>query len=127
MKNWMSKMLSAITGNSGAGNQTNALRKISVDEAAAMMACENGYMILDVRRPGEYRAKHIPNAINIPNESIRKNEIPELPDKNQLILVYCQSGSRSKEASKKLVRLGYTNVVNFGGISDWKGETETDI
>lgn len=127
MKNWMSKMLSVITGNSGAGNQTNVLRKISVDEAAAMMARENGYMILDVRRPGEYRAKHIPNAINVPNESIRKNEIPELPDKNQLILVYCQSGSRSKEASKKLVRLGYTNVVNFGGISDWKGETETDI
>ena len=127
MKNWMSKMLSVITGNSGAGNQTNVLRKISVDEAVAMMARENGYMILDVRRPGEYRAKHIPNAINVPNESIRKNEIPELPDKNQLILVYCQSGSRSKEASKKLVRLGYTNVVNFGGISDWKGETETDI
>ena len=68
---------------------------------------------------------HIPNAINIANESIGTDEIPELPDKNQLIMVYCRSGRRSKEASEKLVKLGYTNIVEFGGILDWKGEIIT--
>ena len=82
-------------------------------------------VLLDVRRPDEYAAGHIPNAINVPNESIGTDEIPELPDKDQLIMVYCRSGRRSKEASEKLVKLGYTNIVEFGGILDWKGETVT--
>ena len=103
-----------------------AFRQISADEAAEIMARELGYVILDVRRRDEYAAKHIPNAINISNESIRTREIPELPDKDQLILVHCHSGRRSKEASKKLVKLGYTNIVNFGGIVDWKGETVSE-
>ena len=80
-------------------------------------------MILDVRRVDEFAAGHIPGAINIPNESIGTDEIPELPNKDQLILVYCRSGNRSKQASKKLVDLGYTNIVEFGGIIDWPGET----
>ena len=62
---------------------------------------------------------------NVPNESIGTSDIPELPDKDQLIMVYCRSGRRSKEASEKLVKLGYTNIVEFGGILDWKGEIET--
>ena len=81
-------------------------------------------VILDVRRPDEFAAGHIPNAVNIPNESIGADEIDELPDKDRLILVYCRSGNRSKQASEKLVRLGYTNIVEFGGILDWKGEIE---
>ena len=89
-----------------------------------MMKKESGYIILDVRRADEYAAGHIPGAINLPNEEIGANEIPELPDKSQLILVYCRSGRRSKEASEKLVKLGYTNIVEFGGILDWKGEME---
>ena len=97
-----------------------------MDEAVNMMAQEAGYIILDVRRPDEYADGHIPNAINVPNESIGTDEIPELPDKDQLIMVYCRSGRRSKEASEKLVRLGYTNIVEFGGILDWKGEIVTD-
>lgn len=99
-------------------------RQISMDEAVAMMEQENGYIILDVRTPAEFAEKHIPNAINIPNETIGTNEISALPDKDQLIMVYCRSGRRSKEAAEKLVKLGYTNVVEFGGILDWKGETE---
>ena len=95
------------------------------DEAVSMMAQESGYIILDVRRPDEFAAGHIPNAINVANETIGTAEIPELPDKNQLIMVYCRSGRRSKEASEKLVKLGYTNIVEFGGILDWKGETVT--
>ena len=94
-----------------------------MDEAFAMMERESGYIILDVRRPDEYAAGHIPNAINIPNENIGTDEISQLSDKDQLIMVYCRSGRRSKEASEKLVKLGYTNIVEFGGILDWKGET----
>lgn len=104
-------------------NKHNTYRRITMDEAVTVMAQETGYIILDVRRPDEFAAGHIPGAINVPNESIGTAEIPELPDKNQLIMVYCRSGRRSKEAAEKLVKLGYTNIVEFGGILDWKGET----
>ena len=99
-------------------------KQITMSEAVEMMESESYYIILDVRRPDEFAAGHIPNAINIPNESIGTGEISELPDKDQLILVYCRSGNRSKQASQKLVKLGYSNVVEFGGINDWKGEIE---
>ena len=128
MKKLLPILLSALifTGCSGTSNsQTNTYRSITMDDAVTMMAQETGYIILDVRRPDEYAAGHIPNAINVPNESIGTDEIPELPNKDQLIMVYCRSGRRSKEASEKLVKLGYTNIVEFGGILDWKGEIET--
>ena len=80
-----------------------------------------------VRTTEEYKEKHIPNAINIPNETIGREEISELPDKEKLILVYCRSGNRSKQAAKKLADLGYTNIVEFGGINDWAGETVSGI
>ena len=118
-------LLSALmfTGCAGtSNNQTNTYRQISMDEAVTMMAQESGYIILDVRRPDEFAAGHIPNAINVANETIGMAEIPELPDKDQLIMVYCRSGRRSKEASEKLVKLGYTNIVEFGGIIDWEYE-----
>ena len=83
----------------------------------------SGAVLLDVRTPEEYREGHIPGAINIPNETIGDQDIPELPVKEQLSLVYCRSGNRSKQASEKLVKLGYTNLVEFGGINDWTGET----
>ena len=128
MKKLLPILLSALmfTGCAGTSNsQTNTYRSITMDEAVDMMAQETGYIILDVRRPDEFAAGHIPNAINVPNESIGTDEIPELPNKDQLIMVYCRSGRRSKEASEKLVKLGYTNIVEFGGILDWKGEIET--
>ena len=100
-------------------------RQINMDEAITMMEEESSYIILDVRTPEEFADKHIPGAINIPNETISTEEIPELPDKDQLILVYCRSGNRSKQASEKLAALGYTNIVEFGGINDWPGETVT--
>ena len=99
-------------------------RQISMEEAVTMMAEETDYIILDVRRADEYAGGHIPGAINVANESIGTAEIPELPDKDQLILVYCRSGNRSKQASQKLADLGYTNIVEFGGILDWTGEIE---
>ena len=101
-------------------------QQVSMDEAIAIMESESDYMILDVRTTEEFADKHIPDAINIPNETIGTEDIPELPDKDQLILVYCRSGNRSKQASDKLVGLGYTNIVEFGGINDWPGETVSD-
>ena len=127
MKKLIPILLSALmfTGCAATNNiQTNTYRQIAMDEAVTMMAQETGYIILDVRRPDEFAAGHIPNAINVPNESIGTDEIPELTHKDQLIMVYCRSGRRSKEASEKLVKLGYTNIVEFGGILDWKGEIE---
>ena len=99
-------------------------RQISMEEAVTMMEQESDYLILDVRRADEFAAGHIPGAINIANESIGTAEIPELPDKDRLILVYCRSGNRSKQAAQKLADLGYTNIVEFGGILEWTGEIE---
>ena len=106
--------------------ETASYRQISMDEAITMMEEESGYIILDVRTPEEFADKHIPGAVNIPNETIAAEEIPELPDKDQLILVYCRSGNRSKQASEKLADMGYTNVVEFGGINSWPGETVSE-
>ena len=106
------------------GSSSLGYRQISMDEAVKIMKDEKDYIILDVRRPDEFAEGHIPGAINVPNEEIGTEEIPELPDKSQLILVYCRSGRRSKEASEKLVKLGYTNIVEFGGIQDYEGEIE---
>ena len=112
-----------VAGCAAPAESEASYRQVSMDEAIAMMEEKNDYIILDVRTPEEFVEKHIPDAINIPNETIGTEEIPELPDKEQLILVYCRSGNRSKQASEKLVRLGYTNIVEFGGINDWPGET----
>ena len=81
-------------------------------------------MILDVRRADEFADGHIPGAINVANEDIQDVEPAELPDKNQTIYVYCRSGNRSKQAASKLAAMGYTNIIEFGGIMDWTGEIE---
>ena len=111
-----------LSGCAAQAQKEQSNRQINMDEAIAMMEAENVYIILDVRTPEEFSEKHIPGAINIANETIGSEEIPELPDKDQLILVYCRSGNRSRQASEKLVALGYTNIVEFGGINDWPGE-----
>lgn len=128
MKKLLSIFISTLflVGCAVPAEQEISYRQITMDEAVAMMEEEEGYIILDVRTAAEFDEKHIPGAINIPNEAIGTDAIPELPDKDQLILVYCRSGNRSKQASEKLVKLGYTNVVEFGGIIDWPGETETN-
>lgn len=99
-------------------------RQISMDEAVELMKEETGYLILDVRTIEEYESGHIPGAVCVPNETIGDTAPAELPDKEQLIFVYCRSGNRSKQAAKKLIALGYSNIVEFGGIIDWNGETE---
>ena len=115
-----------LTGCAASAEQKNSFRQVSMDEAISMMEKESNYIILDVRTPEEFSEKHIPNAINIPNETIGSEDIQELPDKDQLILVYCRSGNRSKQASGKLAELGYTNIVEIGGINDWTGDTVSE-
>lgn len=120
---WIALFL--LTG-CGALDGESGYRRIGMEEAVVMMEEESGYIILDVRTPEEFGEKHIPGAVNIPNETIGTEEIPDLPDKEQLILVYCRSRNRSKQASEKLADLGYTNIVEFGGINDWEGETTSE-
>ncbi len=118
--------LMLLVGCGTTSSETASYRQISMEDAVTMMAEEENYIILDVRTADEYAGGHIPEAINFPNESIGSEEIPNLPDKNQLILVYCRSGNRSKQASEKLAALGYTNIVEFGGINNWPGETVSE-
>ena len=100
--------------------------QISGAEAKALMDSESGYIIIDARTQEEYDQGHIPGAIMIPEYEIADRAEKELPDKDQLILVYCRSGRRSKIAAEELVKLGYTNVKEFGGIIDWEYETVKD-
>ena len=108
-----------------AGNKADYTR-ISQEEAKEMMARDDGHVIVDVRRQDEYDAGHIPGAILIPNETIGSDAPEALPDYDQIILVYCRSGNRSKQASEKLAAIGYKNVYEFGGINSWTGEIVTD-
>ena len=97
---------------------------ITAEEAKQIMDTEKGYIILDVRTQEEYDEGHIPGAIVIPHEEIAERAEDALTDKDQLILVYCRSGRRSKIAAEALAELGYTNIKEFGGIIDWPYEVE---
>ena len=107
-------------GCSNGGSAT--YEQISGAEAKALMDSESGCIIIDARTQEEYDEGHIPGAILIPEYEIADRAERELPDKDQLILVYCRSGRRSKIAAEALVKLGYTNVKEFGGIIDWEYE-----
>ncbi|MBQ5671583.1 MAG: rhodanese-like domain-containing protein [Oscillospiraceae bacterium] len=100
-------------------------RTVSQEEAMKIMEEEADYVILDVRTQAEYDEGHIPGAVLVPHDTI-KGDVPELPDKKQLILVYCRSGNRSKQAAQALADAGYESVVEFGGINTWPGEIVTD-
>jgi rhodanese-related sulfurtransferase len=100
------------------------IQYVSMNDIEKIMNENENYIILDVRTIEEYNDGHIPGAICIPNETIDENVVSKLPDKEQLILIYCRSGNRSKQATKKLKDLGYLNLIEFGGIIDWPGEIE---
>lgn len=110
-----------LAGRKAYGKEGAGFKVISKDEAKKIMEGEEAYTIVDVRTKEEYATGHIPKAISIPNESIGGNEPKELPDKDKIILVYCRSGNRSRQASRKLAAMGYTNVCDFGGIMNWRG------
>ena len=101
-------------------------KKISAADAKARMDSGDTIIILDVRTQEEYDAGHIPGAILVPNETIVDKQPELLPDLDAEILVYCRSGNRSAQAAKKLIAIGYTNVVDFGGIIDWPYDVVSD-
>ena len=102
--------------------QAASYEQITQEEAKQIMDTTNGYILLDTRTREEYDQSHIPGALLIPHTEIAEQAEEELPDKDQVILVYCRSGNRSKQASEVLVELGYTNIKEFGGIIDWPYE-----
>lgn len=110
--------------NSDSGSNSNSHQQVDAEAAKELMDTEDDYVILDARTQTEYDEGHIPGAILIPHDTVATAAENALPDKDQLILVYCRSGNRSKEASQALVDLGYTNVVEFGGINSWPYEVE---
>ena len=117
-------MLLTACGQDKENDQGAVYVNITAEEAKEIMDSEEGYIILDVRTQEEYDEGHIPGAIVIPHEEIADKAEEALTDKDQLILVYCRSGRRSKIAAEALVELGYTNIKEFGGIIDWPYEVE---
>ena len=117
-------LLLTACGQNKENDQGAVYMNITAEEAKVLMDSEEGYIILDVREQDEYNAGHIPGAILIPYTQIEDKADKMLPDKDQLILVYCRSGRRSKLAAEALVELGYTNIKEFGGIIDWPYEVE---
>lgn len=97
---------------------------ISMNEAVELMQRETDYILLDVRHDYEYMEGHIPGAILLDNDNISAETTKQFNDRSQLILIYCRSGRRSKEAAQKFVDMGYTNIIEIGGIIDWTGEIE---
>ncbi len=117
-------MLLTACGQAKENDQGVGYMNITAAEAKEIMDSQEGYIILDVRTQEEYDKGHIPGAILIPNTEIEDRAEEVLPDKDQLILIYCRSGRRSKMAAEILVELGYTNIREFGGILDWPYEVE---
>lgn len=117
-------MLLTACGQANENPKEAIYMNINAEQAKKIMDTESGYIILDVRTQEEYDEAHIPGAIVIPNTELEVRAESELPDKDQMILVYCRSGRRSKLAADILVELGYTNIYEFGGIIDWPYETE---
>ena len=117
-------MLLPACGQTEEKKQEEVYMNISAQEAKEIMDTTEGYIILDVRTQKEYDERHIPNAILIPDTEIAEKAEESLTDKDQMLLVYCRSGRRSKLAAETLVELGYTNIREFGGIIDWPYEVE---
>ena len=117
-------MMLTACGQDKENDQGAVYMNITAEEAKQIMDTEEGYVILDVRKQEEYDQGHIPGAIVISHEEIAEKADEVLTDKDQLILVYCRSGRRSKIAAEALVELGYTNIKEFGGIIDWPYEVE---
>lgn len=99
-------------------------RYSDMEEALALYEAGGDHLFVDVRTPDEYAQGHIPGAVNVPNDTIGEEPVPELPDLDRTLLVYCRTGVRSLAASEKLAAAGYTAVVDIGGILDWKGKTK---
>lgn len=124
MKKLMIILIGCLLSFCGCQKESNTYTQMSMSDALKEMEKSDGYILLDVRRNDEYAAGHIKGAINISNEAILRGEVELLSDKNQKIYVYCRSGNRSLQSAKKLSELGFTNMVEIGGILDYSGELE---
>ena len=128
MKKWILPLLAVMMltacGQTSENDRGAVYMNITAEKAKQIMDTEEGYIILDVRTQEEYDQGHIPDAVLFPLDDIEGKAHVVLPDKDQLILVYCRSGNRSKKAAEILVELGYTNIKEFGGIIDWPYEVE---
>ena len=120
----LAAFLLAACGQANQNSQEAVYMNITAEEAKQIMDTQEGYIILDTRARYEYDESHIPGAIVIPHDEVKEKAEQLLPNKDQLILVYCRSGRRSKLAAEALVELGYTNIKEFGGIIDWPYETQ---
>ena len=106
------------------GSKTD-YQTMEINDAAEMIAADDGHVLVDVRTQAEFEEKHIPGAILLPLEDIKDGRLERLPDKDQIILLYCRTGRRAEDAAEYLAKKGYTNIYEIGGIIDWKGETVT--
>lgn len=127
MKHIIALLAAALLALTGCSSTSAAYQRVSAEEAKELMDTQKDYILLDVRTPEEFAQAHIPGAICIPNETIGTQPIDQLPSKEQMILIYCRSGNRSKQAADKLAKLGYANLVEFGGIQDWPYETVSEL
>lgn len=117
-------LLLTACGQEKESHQGAVYMNITAEQAKEIMDTEEGYIILDVRTAEEYAQGYIPGAVLLPLDDVRERAEQVLPAKDQLLLVYCRSGRRSKEACQILVELGYTNIKEFGGILDWPYEVQ---
>lgn len=106
------------------GSKTD-YQTMEINDAAEMIAADDGHLLVDVRTKEEFEEKHLPGAILLPVDDIKDGRLERLPDKDQTILLYCRTGRRAKDAAEYLAKKGYTNIYEIGGIIDWKGETVT--
>ena len=104
------------------GSKTD-YQTMEINDAAEMIAADDGHLLVDVRTQAEFEEKHIPGAILLPVEDIKDGRLERLPDKDQTILLYCRTGRRAEDAAAYLAKKGYTNIYEIGGIIDWKGGT----
>ncbi|MFP4430364.1 MAG: rhodanese-like domain-containing protein [Spirochaetota bacterium] len=74
-------------------------------------------VLVDVRTPGEFDSGHIPGARNIPHTEIAG--YPPTDDKDAVIVLYCRTGNRSSYAERALRSLGYSEIIDFGGVVTW--------
>ena len=105
----------------------NSYQHLSVEEAMDIMKTQTDYLIVDVRTKEEYEKRHIPNAVLVPIADIKDGKLDALPDKNQMLLIYCWTGRRAQDSAELLTKRGYTNVYEFGGLVNWTGEVEGEV
>ena len=125
MKRMLALLIVCVLFSTGCASAETGYTQIDQETAKRMMEADDGHVVVDVRRQDEYDAGHIPGAILIPNESIGCDSPEALPDYDQIILIYCRSGNRSKQAAQKLAGMGYTHIYEFGGIMTWTGPIVT--